>query len=344
MNECVIESFHVLIRIVMKKWSMPRKKFMTEKKIHSSGKTKYGNLGFSLVEILIVVAVLGGLSLVVMNLTKQSSKSSAKLQFDTDVTLTTNEINGILSDPARCLTTLGTTANPVSINNGKYYIKTVPPGDKGYGNSGLKIVSYTLTGTAPDGVLTLIYENMNILKGTAGPATISKIINIYIEGAPGTVTKCRSLSTSTTDVWTRGSGSDIYYNVGSIGIGTNTPAVKLDVNGSIRPSPETVGSACSPMGAQAYNASTGAPIYCNGTAWTESSSLNMVNGTNPTCPVGSTILLKYWPAQWVPVPGVGAGCDTAPGWSGTPVICEGCNNFEQCHFGYSTSWTSVICK
>lgn len=98
--------------------------------------------GFSLVEVLITGALLGGLALVGINLTKQSKVSSTKMQFDTDMTLTTNEINAILSDPTKCLATLGSTSSPTNIN-GKFF--TVSSGSapaNGYGNSGLVISGY----------------------------------------------------------------------------------------------------------------------------------------------------------------------------------------------------------
>ncbi|NOT78565.1 MAG: tail fiber domain-containing protein [Bacteriovoracaceae bacterium] len=197
---------------------------------------KKNNRGFSLVELMMILGALGGVSLLVMNLSKQTIKSSAKLQFDTDVTLTTNEINGILSDPAKCLATLQTTATPASINNGKYYITSSASAPaQGYGNSGLMITSYTLTGTAPDGVLTILYQNKNILKGSSGAANISKKINLYIEGSPGAITKCRASSTSTTDIWSHGTGNDIFY-LGEVGIGTTSPGYKLDVTGDIKSS------------------------------------------------------------------------------------------------------------
>lgn len=145
---------------------------------------KKNNRGFSLVELMIVFGILGGLSLVVMNISKQSVKSSAKLQFDTDVILTTNEINGILSDPAKCLAAIGSTTAPSNIA-GKYYISTVPPGDQGYGNSGLKLTSYTVTGAAPDGVLTILYQNINVLKGTSSATNISKKLIYIWKDLPG---------------------------------------------------------------------------------------------------------------------------------------------------------------
>jgi UDP-N-acetylmuramoyl-tripeptide--D-alanyl-D-alanine ligase len=190
--------------------------------------------GFTLIELMIVVAMLAGLSLVVMNITGQSTKTSAKLQFDTDITLTTNEINAILSDPAICLSALGSNASPTNIA-GKYFISTDASSPaNGYGNSNFKIDSYSLTGTAPDGVLTILYQNKNILKSAGSSPVTRKKINMYIEGAPGGITMCRSLATSNAEVWSRGAGSDIYYSGGNVGIETNAPADTLDINGGTR--------------------------------------------------------------------------------------------------------------
>ncbi len=206
--------------------------------------------GFSLLEIMIVVALLAGLSLVVMNLTKQSNKTSAKLQFDTDITLSTNEMNAILSDPVKCLTTFATTANPTSINNGKFYTSEsgLAP-EAGYGNSGLRVLSYSLTGTSPDGILTITFQNKNILKGSAGPDNVLKRINLYIEGTPGAITKCRALSTSTTDIWTHGSATD---------------ANNIFYNGGVRAGDETQTNVCDDTseGTQRYNKSLHAIEFC----------------------------------------------------------------------------------
>lgn len=202
------------------------------------------NSGFSLVEVMVAIGMLAGLGLVVMNLTKQSSKATVKTQFDTDVTLTTNEINAILSDPAKCKTVFGTTATPSNIN-GKYFISSDPSAPaKGYGNAGLSIVSYELATNANDGILTISYRNKNILKGTSGASTVSKKINLYVEGTSGAITTCRSLSTSSTDIWSKGTGADIFYSGGNVGIGTNSPGQQLEVNGGLALKTATVKPAC----------------------------------------------------------------------------------------------------
>lgn len=206
--------------------------------------------GFSLVELMIVVGLIGGLSLVIMNITGQSNKSSAKLQFDTDVTLTTNEINGILSDPIKCLATFATTATPLSINNGKYYTSASGSAPvNGYGNSSLKVTSYTLAGTAPDGVLTIAFQNKNILKGSLGQASVLKKINLYIEGTPGAIVKCRALSNSTSDIWTRGTATD---------------ASNIFFNGGVRVGDENQTSPCDAAteGTQRYNKTVHAIEFC----------------------------------------------------------------------------------
>jgi len=52
---------------------------------------------------------------------------------------------------------------------------------------------------------------------------------------------------------------------GSVGIGTTTPAAKMDVNGGIHPGAATTGASCSDTaeGSFAYDMSVHTPVYCN---------------------------------------------------------------------------------
>jgi prepilin-type N-terminal cleavage/methylation domain-containing protein len=201
--------------------------------------------GFSLVELLIVVAAMAGLALVGMQISKNQNQTFTKGNFDSDVLLTTNEINAILSDPVKCLATIGgmnalsTKKGINSINNGKFYsLESGSAPISGYGNSNLQIQNYALSATASDlasnnSYLLINYQNKNLLKTNSGSSLITKKINLYVEvNGSSNITKCRSLSSSSTDIWTRGMGSQIYYSGGNVGIGVKNPVGNLDVDNS----------------------------------------------------------------------------------------------------------------
>lgn len=87
--------------------------------------------------------------------------------------------------------------------------------------------------------------------------------------------------------WTA-SGGNVYRTGGNVGIGTSTPAAKLEVSGGIRPAGVTPGTACSPMGAQAYYSANGAPVYCNGTIWANVGTPTYVESSGQTVVTGAS--------------------------------------------------------
>jgi prepilin-type N-terminal cleavage/methylation domain-containing protein len=199
--------------------------------------------GFSLVEVIIAAAALGGLALVAMNMNKSMSKTSVKFQFDTETNLITNEIVGVLADPAKCSATLlGKNAlnetNILSVNGGQYYISSQSGAPaSGYGSGGVKITSYALSATSVEvgdktSYLVINYQTKKIL---GGPSVVSKKIKLYVEvDATKAITSCHSISAHSPEIWTRGATPDIFYN-GNVGIGTTTPQAALDIETSNLP-------------------------------------------------------------------------------------------------------------
>lgn len=259
--------------------------------------------GFSLVELIVMLGMLGGVSLIVMNLTKQSNQSSVKFQYDTEINLITNEIVGILSDPAKCLATFGATASPSNIG-GKFYVHGDPLAPTaGYGNGQVGIHDYSLTATGPDGVLSIAFNNKKLLKGEGSAITVTKKINLHVEGVPGAITSCRSLSSSTVDIWTRQDGTpNIYYNGGNVGVGTSNPMAKLEVSGEIKIGNTNSLCNASNEGQQRYNSTSKIMEFCNGSAWTPFGGSSLLDcqtvscntsGCTATCPATYTLSQGY---------------------------------------------------
>ena len=77
------------------------------------------NKGFTLVEVMIASAVMGGLGLVMMEITKQQSTQGVEYQITADVAQMKADVQSILSNPANCnanfFQKVGGTSTPVAI-------------------------------------------------------------------------------------------------------------------------------------------------------------------------------------------------------------------------------------
>jgi len=201
------------------------------------------NRGLSLVEIMIAVAVLGGLSVVVMKMGKMSSESVGRMKLSSDVTLTLNEISGFLSNPERCMLTFTDPSvtndkikpgdrypfrnNPEKIvttakrfdddppptpvyylaQNWKYHDRDEAEGASGYGNSHFKIVSYELDTSGGEDFgaqLKVTIQQKKFIAEKTGEDTFTRIINMYVNRhTDGQLLGCRSLTESYDGIWTR---------------------------------------------------------------------------------------------------------------------------------------------
>jgi hypothetical protein len=125
--------------------------------------------------------------------------------------------------------------------------------------------------------------------------------------------------------------------------------------------PQIAGSPCSALGEQAFDSTSGAPLYCNNAnpkVWTAvgggagTGGAVHVLGTNPTCPPEHpTVMTKDWKG----VAGntyIGGSCSIPAGTQLTPTSCtynsyHGCGggNTSTCPAGtkYATAWTGITC-
>lgn len=104
--------------------------------------------------------------------------------------------------------------------------------------------------------LTTVTANISSVSSTvfSVSSTVSSLQN----------TVAASFAAMTSSQWTT-SGSAIYFN-NNVGIGTQSPATKLDVAGGLRISMEAATCATNLAGTLRYN--SGAVEFCNGTTWT----------------------------------------------------------------------------
>lgn len=236
---------------------------------------KKSTLGFSLVELLIGAALLGGLALGFNSIMANMNKGNLKAQTDSEILLAFNEMVSILADPDDCIASLGgkNAVNDTTVTKLKYkttdkFIVGTP-----FGNNDLKLSSYKISGydaMASSAILTVFFEKKKLLGG----GNISKKINLNVNlNGAGIITSCRSLATSSSELWERSSTipSNIFYNAGKVGIGTNAPNTSLDVNGGIRPGDSSIVTTCnvSQEGVQRYNRTLHVMEYCGGSplAW-----------------------------------------------------------------------------
>lgn len=230
--------------------------------------------GITLIEIVVAMGLLAGISLAVLQVNKMMLKSKSKYDAETEATLLTNEIIGIFNNPTNCTQTLsgknplnGSTNTIINNNVSKY------PTLSAVGQSKLKILSYRLDGNDSDAniaqrisVFKIQFEKPNIQNQTA---PIARKFKIYFElDAAGNLNHCRSLASHSPEIWTRGSGTDIFYS-DNIGVGTTTPQTKLDVTGGIRAGNQTIVTQCSATneGTQRYNSSLKRIEFCDGSLW-----------------------------------------------------------------------------
>lgn len=232
------------------------------------------NRGFSLVEILVVLGLVGGLAVVMMNMTQQQSRNQVTAEVKFENLEFRRQIANILAVKKSCERTFQnlkigdsftTIKNAVGVN--------VVEKDKVYGNNSLKVknLSTVLTRDNGDGTfdvdLILDFEKTK----TMAMGSTTQIRFPLMVSAPSSTAPIVSCVTNE-GLWSL--DNDNIYNTNSknVGIGTANPGTRLDVAGGMRPGSETEVTACgmgkaNGEGVQRYNYTDHNYEYCNGTSW-----------------------------------------------------------------------------
>ena len=213
--------------------------------------------GFSLAEVVVTAGLIGVISLIVINLTKQSARSAKTLETNTEIITVLNEMRAILSDPAQCKKTFETInaantidavdsliyTNKAGLDINKFETQARNPNVR-YGQGKLRIISYSLSDTSTD-VNVAAEETTNLVvrfdrgAGVQGQRNINKNIKLWVDvNGTGEVIECRALSATSNLIWTRSNinQNDIFYSGGQVGVNIADPTdgFHFDVQGSSR--------------------------------------------------------------------------------------------------------------
>lgn len=210
---------------------------------------KLNQKGMTLVETMVAAGLLGGLAVAGMTLFKTQTKAQKTVEQNYETTATLGAIRSILADLTNCQLTLGNKTPVLAWNsvappaitritkrvNGVdsfvYTRNTDLPG------TSLRITSYALsqsypgletaTATGGETMLEINFSRGNNVQVDA----IRKTVRINYSAAAGVITSCYAVTSGASDsLWQiEGTGPDIFYPVGNVGIGTSTPTVPLQV-------------------------------------------------------------------------------------------------------------------
>ncbi len=209
---------------------------------------------FSIVETMVSLALLAGISAVFMMITNNSEKNIVRFDSQVEIVNMVRRINTILSDDRNCRATFEETVDAVGVINiapnslkaksGNEFVSVLQKVNENgeevtHGNAKLVVTNFDLkkmpfsTNPEPcvkidqnfvcEASLNVSFKKKKMLIKSANDTTeFSRDVPLYMEFSEemgGDLIKCHSLGVQ--DIWTQGSGKQIYYSGGNVGIAFN---------------------------------------------------------------------------------------------------------------------------
>lgn len=234
------------------------------------------NKGFGLAEMLVTGGVLAVISLVIITMIDNTTKSQRGLQAKSEQLELTNQIKSLMSNKVACTNTLAG-QNPASsytvtsIKNDANVIKfnvgqNDPSGFLKFEE--FRVENWEADTTIPNKGRAKLKVAVSKVGATNSVVQMNQKIGLSIKtDAAGNLIECYAVGNDSDQHWQVSSvnADDIFYETGNVGIGTDNPLVKLDVNGGIRPGSSgiNIGNACPAEGTFAYDQTAQSPVYCN---------------------------------------------------------------------------------
>lgn len=231
--------------------------------------------GFSLLETMVALGLTSAIAVAAMQVFSNQSKGQKTIEANYEVTGIQQQILTILSAPDNCTRSFqgqlpeGGSATLIKKEVGATFEDVYKVDDQLPGN--IRIRGYSLTRSFPNLATDEAILKINFSRGKAAiKDDIVKMIKIiYKLDISSRILSCFAYNNANDSFWVQSLSvpENIYYQVGNVGIGTNNPRSRLEVNGSIKLGSTTAACDTSREGEIKYNFTSHRVEVCNGTAW-----------------------------------------------------------------------------
>lgn len=199
--------------------------------------------GVSLVEVIFALGIVGVIGLAVMRLTQMNIKSANVYESKSDSISLVNEIRALLSDENACEKSFGgggvKASHPGSVVTEIKNANGITSYNTGKSFGKIKIIEMKFNDNFPEvnvipGGIGDTYLEITLDRGdTFGAQNITKRVRVRVEtDMGGNIDACSASVSQGSSPWRKSTivDTNLFYNEGYVGVGTEDPSFTLDIN------------------------------------------------------------------------------------------------------------------